>query len=391
MEMNNTTVCPEDIISSSSQKSSGSSNNISIAEQLSRIQRLQEETLRQNDGELGQLRSRLERQQRELSEKDDEIRRLERESYRYQAERTLELERLMLRRGGGSAVNPYQGFTAADGDGGRICHSLIFSSCRRTTPPGQPRQPLRLMDVIHVTILFLLVLQFWNIQSASEYNVERFAPTVTTPSGSKVTTSRGSVTLPKRAEPKKPWESTPPKPIALLKGYNNNSNNSNTRDQQHHNPPLFIERRHACIRAIRERQTNVFEQILLGKSRTPQILLVDPAYHSNVGDHMLTLGELELIQTALKLPKPQQCHYVQANNFFPVCTTTVMRSKENGLQKGSAAGKVALWHAGGNWGDLWPGRYSGEASLGLLVFFLHGTHISSSATIKLLLLLFLLP
>jgi exopolysaccharide biosynthesis predicted pyruvyltransferase EpsI len=96
-------------------------------------------------------------------------------------------------------------------------------------------------------------------------------------------------------------------------------------------------------------------ELLLGEFFTEQqqhnhqdlnVLLVDPAYHANVGDHMLTLGELEFLQRPMQQPTPiDQCYYVQAGGFYPVCTDVYTDSTDQP--------KLALWHAGGNWGDLW--------------------------------------
>ena len=134
----------------------------------------------------------------------------------------------------------------------------------------------------------------------------------------------------------KPWKSTPPTPISLM----------NTTDD-------YVKHRHSCIQAIRDRHQETFKDFLLvgddknGANR--EVVLVDPAYHKNVGDHMLTLGEIRLIEEAFKLPRPQQCHYRQAQNFVAEC--------EEVLTQGSSldpkVGKVALWHGGGNWGDIW--------------------------------------
>lgn len=36
-----------------------------------------------------------------------------------------------------------------------------------------------------------------------------------------------------------------------------------------------------------------------GGPEQQEVLLADPAYHGNVGDHMITLGELELLRRLL--------------------------------------------------------------------------------------------
>jgi hypothetical protein len=154
-----------------------------------------------------------------------------------------------------------------------------------------------------------------------------------------------------------PWQSTPPTPIVFF---------NTTHD--------FIRQRHTCIQAVRDRQNKIFEG-LLGDDANLQVLLVDPAYHSNVGDHMLTLGELSLIQTTLKRAAPQQCHYQQALRFVTLCRDVIPASARD-------APKVALWHAGGNWGDLWRGMFGVGLVVGSFVIHrprsTHGYSISLS-------------
>jgi exopolysaccharide biosynthesis predicted pyruvyltransferase EpsI len=71
-------------------------------------------------------------------------------------------------------------------------------------------------------------------------------------------------------------------------------------------------------------------------------LLVDPAYHANVGDHMITVGELEF----LKGRHINQCSYVQARDYVPRCDDVLSQSRNNNAT-------IAVWHGGDNWGDLW--------------------------------------
>jgi exopolysaccharide biosynthesis predicted pyruvyltransferase EpsI len=128
--------------------------------------------------------------------------------------------------------------------------------------------------------------------------------------------------------------------------------------------PLFsvesipILQRHACIAKIREQHDKVyasFERI----GMSDRALLVDPAYHSNVGDHMITLGELEMLRKlgygTLDEPsaKVAQCSFLQAGNYAPPC---------HHFSTGGALSNIisisnpplAFWHGGGNWGDMWP-------------------------------------
>ena len=287
----------------------------SISEQLARIQQYQEEVLRQKDRELEQLKSQLEKQEREISLKEVEIRNLERDRYRQQEERALELGRLVRR---GVHVNPYQG-QAED--------ECLGQSWICTNPPVGPvsrssRQSPRLLEWIQGAILFVLVLHFYNLSQMQPQfrQMDEFAyhqhadPFPAEP----------------EREPLKPWESTPPKSIPFMSA-----------------SEPFIRVRHTCIKAVRDRQNQIFQKVL--GQEPVEILLVDPAYHSNVGDHMLTVGELEMIETSLNLPKPEQCYYIQAGGFYDVCTKVVRRSGPD------ATNKVAMWHAGGNWGDLWRG------------------------------------
>jgi exopolysaccharide biosynthesis predicted pyruvyltransferase EpsI len=105
--------------------------------------------------------------------------------------------------------------------------------------------------------------------------------------------------------------------------------------------------RHECLASIRQRQYEVLQPYFT--KSTTQVLLVDPAYHSNVGDHMITLGELQFLsQFAQNI---QQCSYTQAGSFVPPCRNVLaqlhMANKNNDTM-------VAVWHGGGNFGNLWP-------------------------------------
>jgi exopolysaccharide biosynthesis predicted pyruvyltransferase EpsI len=93
---------------------------------------------------------------------------------------------------------------------------------------------------------------------------------------------------------------------------------------------------------------------------------LDPAYHKNVGDHMITLGELEFLdRLGFSGPqKIQQCGYVQAGSFVESCedflrqpqstrTSTAKEVAGAGVVVTTHQPAVALWHGGGNWGDIW--------------------------------------
>lgn len=100
--------------------------------------------------------------------------------------------------------------------------------------------------------------------------------------------------------------------------------------------------RHRCLQSIRGRQENALRSIF---DSSRDILLVDPAYHSNVGDHMITLGELSFFEGRSD-GNVSQCSYIQAGSFVPPCETEIAVSSH-------AMNRLAVWHGGGNWGTLW--------------------------------------
>lgn len=72
---------------------------------------------------------------------------------------------------------------------------------------------------------------------------------------------------------------------------------------------------------------------------------IDPAYHRNVGDVMLSHGELIFLhRLGFSRDGLQQCDYLQAGDFLPACENVVSINTNR---------RAALWHAGGNWGDMW--------------------------------------
>lgn len=128
--------------------------------------------------------------------------------------------------------------------------------------------------------------------------------------------------------------------------------------------------RHRCLRDIRSRQAASLSKYL---QRADHILLVDPAYHSNVGDHMITVGEVAFLTAAgfaqnASLPSLSQCSYAQAGNYVPKCDAVLKRpiissanyaTQQQQQQSGAQHDRpqphlVAVWHGGGNFGDLWP-------------------------------------
>ena len=108
-----------------------------------------------------------------------------------------------------------------------------------------------------------------------------------------------------------------------------------------------IRQRHECIAKIRARHEQLLAPLVTPNADHPHSLLVDPAYHRNVGDSMLTLGELIFLKRR-GFTKCEQCHYKQANGFYPPCEQVI------GSKPPATIGhQAALWHAGGNWGDLY--------------------------------------
>jgi exopolysaccharide biosynthesis predicted pyruvyltransferase EpsI len=130
--------------------------------------------------------------------------------------------------------------------------------------------------------------------------------------------------------------------------------------------------RHACLNELRNHRHSFYLPYI---QQAQHILLVDPAYHSNVGDHMITIAELELLKnvsttSATSTSVVSQCSYVQAHNFVPSCDDILPLQIPNRISLPSSKAdvsdasnttttdqsskyKVALWHGGGNFGNLW--------------------------------------
>jgi exopolysaccharide biosynthesis predicted pyruvyltransferase EpsI/drug/metabolite transporter (DMT)-like permease len=103
----------------------------------------------------------------------------------------------------------------------------------------------------------------------------------------------------------------------------------------------------ACIKDIRRRHVEQLKDIF----RQPQfqagpLLLVDPAQHWNIGDSLLVQGEKDFANAfGWGERSVHTCRVAQVIQ-DPACP---------GLLRKSRAGtyKLAMWHAGGNWGDVW--------------------------------------
>ena len=137
-----------------------------------------------------------------------------------------------------------------------------------------------------------------------------------------------------------------------------------------YNPDAYskaVQKRHLCIAKIRRHQVDVLSPLILGqdppKRQPPHnyLMIVDPSYHANVGDTMLSLGELTFA-SRLGFANEQmiQCHYAQAGKHFYPCEETLQNQSSLFWDQPNNPGiinpplpPVAMWQAGGNWGDVW--------------------------------------
>jgi exopolysaccharide biosynthesis predicted pyruvyltransferase EpsI len=111
----------------------------------------------------------------------------------------------------------------------------------------------------------------------------------------------------------------------------------------------YVAVRHYCISKIRQEHDTTIGGLIRSSSgagnshEDEDALLLDPAYHFNLGDTLLTLGTERFLHD-LDLADTPQCLYVNSPLMkqLPKCSTTIMTSKT-----------IALLQAGGNWGDLY--------------------------------------
>ena len=85
-----------------------------------------------------------------------------------------------------------------------------------------------------------------------------------------------------------------------------------------------------------------FLQVAKVSPNSPALLLVDPAYHGNVGDNLISYGQLVLMER-LGFNNHTECNIIQSQALSRNCDN--FSHLENG--------GLAWWHGGGNWGDLW--------------------------------------
>ena len=110
---------------------------------------------------------------------------------------------------------------------------------------------------------------------------------------------------------------------------------------------LVKQHRHQCIQNIRQRHDKTIGAQVRELTNEKQYghILLDPAYHDNLGDTLLTRGELSFFQ-GINL-QVKECLFYKAPG--------IRRGRCNRMiSKSSSEQKIAFWHAGGNWGDLWP-------------------------------------
>ena len=115
----------------------------------------------------------------------------------------------------------------------------------------------------------------------------------------------------------------------------------------------------SCIQAIRGRHMHELKDVFTNPAHTAHpILLVDPAQHNNVGDVLIVEGEKALaIEFGWGERNIHECCVQQARS-GPACKAAV----RNGSYR------LAMWHGGGNWGDLYYGVQLGRiASLRYLL------------------------
>jgi exopolysaccharide biosynthesis predicted pyruvyltransferase EpsI len=107
----------------------------------------------------------------------------------------------------------------------------------------------------------------------------------------------------------------------------------------------------SCIADIRRRHVEELKDVFLQpRFKDRPILLVDPAQHGNIGDSLLVLGEkLFLIALGWGEESVHECGYAQ-KKVGPRCPAFLQAAAPGEY-------KLALWHAGGNWGDIWRGTH----------------------------------
>jgi exopolysaccharide biosynthesis predicted pyruvyltransferase EpsI len=109
-----------------------------------------------------------------------------------------------------------------------------------------------------------------------------------------------------------------------------------------------IRKRHECIVEIRELAHQLLDPHLrpFAEHQKP-VLVVDPAYHPNVGDSMIYKGELNFLKhLGYENAAVETCGYAQSGPFAKIKCRDYLKQDNTGSN-------FAVWQGGGNFGDLW--------------------------------------
>ena len=90
------------------------------------------------------------------------------------------------------------------------------------------------------------------------------------------------------------------------------------------------------------------DQMMDPELQKHSVLLVDPAYHGNIGDNLIALGEIIFIEK-MGFKNHTECGIFQSLGRSKSC------GKFEHIQDGAG---LVMWHGGGNWGDLWGGDFT---------------------------------
>jgi hypothetical protein len=236
----------------------------SLSRQVNQVHQLQSAELQRKEQQLEELRRKLKEQEDLHVQKDMNIRRLEEERYRQQEERAMEIRRIYQQQNASALSNPYHGspYFGSDGDSCQSWLVLVIGMLRSSVPACARRRPpearpwrniWKLLEIIHGVSMVILTINFLRFVKAVHSSSE--------------TAMQYAYQLGPEQKPHlKPWESTLPTPIALFSTKND-----------------YVKQRHVCIEEIRKRLFNVLGPLVDESLTSEPILLVDPAYHSNVG------------------------------------------------------------------------------------------------------------
>lgn len=129
----------------------------------------------------------------------------------------------------------------------------------------------------------------------------------------------------------------------ISKSHNTSSNQTSKRQHSHVGDWL------SCLKSIQTTQFDILESIFTDPALTgphKPILFIDPSNHGNFGDTLLAQGVYEfLARFGYGKRNLEVCRVHQAHAQTPECGDFRQFSNE-GI-------KLAVWHPGGNWGDLW--------------------------------------